>query len=173
MKISRRDFIKMGGTSAAGAGAAIASGGLLTPARVTAADNIRATLPYPENPVTNSNKLKINTPVTFMYPDSSSPCVLIRMGTKVPGGIGPDEDIVAYSSLCTHMGCPVIYDTETRNFKCPCHFSLFDPEKGGQMVIGQATENLPRILLSYNAHTGDITAVGVDGLIYGRQANIY
>jgi len=173
MKISRRDFIKMGGASAAGAGAAIASGGLLNPTQVMAADNGRATLPYPENPITNANQLAVNTPVKFMYPDNSSPCVLVRMGTKVPGGIGPDEDIVAYSGLCTHMGCPVNYDTETRNFKCPCHFSLFDAEKGGQMVIGQATENLPRILLSYNDQTGDITAVGVDGLIYGRQANVF
>jgi arsenite oxidase small subunit len=172
-KISRRDFIKLGGASAAGTGAAIASGGLLNPVQATAADNGRATLPYPENPVTNTNKLAVNTPVTFMYPDSGSPCVLVRMGTKVPGGIGPDEDIVAYSSLCTHMGCPVMYDTETRTFKCPCHFSLFDAEKGGQMVTGQATESLPRILLSYYADTGDITAIGVDGLIYGRQANVF
>ena len=32
-------------------------------------------------------------------------------------------------------------------FKCPCHFSMFDAEKGGQMICGQATENLPRIVL--------------------------
>jgi len=40
------------------------------------------------------------------------------------------------------------------------------------MVTGQATENLPRILLSYNKDSGEITAVGVDGLIFGRQANV-
>jgi len=40
------------------------------------------------------------------------------------------------------------------------------------MVIGQATEDLPRILLSYNKDTGDIKGVGVSGLIFGRQANI-
>ena len=29
---------------------------------------------------------------------------------RVPAGVGPDGDIVAYSSLRTHMGCPVVYD---------------------------------------------------------------
>ena len=40
------------------------------------------------------------------------------------------------------------------------------------MVTGQATEDLPRILLAYDAATDSIHAVGVDGLIYGRQSNI-
>jgi arsenite oxidase small subunit len=40
------------------------------------------------------------------------------------------------------------------------------------MVCGQATENLPRIKLDYDAKTDSIHASGVDGLIYGRQSNI-
>ena len=40
------------------------------------------------------------------------------------------------------------------------------------MVCGQATENLPRVVLEYDAKTDTVTAVGVDGLIYGRQSNI-
>jgi arsenite oxidase small subunit len=69
------------------------------------------------------------------------------MGSAVPGGIGPNKDIVAYSTLCTHMGCPVQYDGGTKVFKCNCHFSMFDAENNGQMVCGQATEDLPRVLL--------------------------
>jgi arsenite oxidase small subunit len=42
----------------------------------------------------------------------------------------------------------------------------------GQMVCGQATEDLPMIKLSYDAKNDSVTAVGIDGLIYGRQANI-
>jgi arsenite oxidase small subunit len=94
------------------------------------------------------------------------------MGSAVPGGIGPNQDIVAYSSLCTHMGCPVQYESATKVFKCGCHYSLFDAENAGQMVCGQATEDLPRVLLDYDAKTDTVSAVGVDGLIYGRQANI-
>ena len=134
--------------------------------------NTGTTLDYPKTAVGNANQLPINKPVNFNYPDSRSPCALIRMGQAVPGGMGPDQDIVAYSILCNHMGCPLNYDPESRTFKCPCHFSIFDSEKAGQMVIGQATEDLPRILLSYNKDTGDIKAVGVSGLIFGRQANI-
>jgi len=171
-KVSRRDFLKMGGTGAAATGAAIATGGLLGTTTAEAADSGRTTLPYPVNKVANANKLVVNKPVSFTYPDKASPCVLVRMGHAVPGGVGPKKDIVAYSTLCTHMGCPVSYDTKSRNFKCPCHFSVFDSEKTGQMVTGQATENLPRILLTYNTKSGDVRAIGIDGLIYGRQSNI-
>jgi len=39
-------------------------------------------------------------------------------------------------------------------------------------VCGQAPTSLPRIVLEYNAKTDTVTAVAVDGLIYGRQANV-
>lgn len=53
-----------------------------------------------------------NAPITFWFPDASSPCAAIKMGAPVPGGVGPNKDIVAYSTLCTHMGCPVAYDAD-------------------------------------------------------------
>jgi arsenite oxidase small subunit len=96
----------------------------------------------------------------------------VKTGKPVPGGVGPDADIVAYSSLCTHMGCPVNYDAAERIFKCPCHYSMFDAELSGEMICGQATENLPQIELRYNAKDGSISAVSVNGLIYGRQSNL-
>ncbi len=40
------------------------------------------------------------------------------------------------------------------------------------MVTGQATENLPQIVLSYNDDEKSVYAISVQGLIYGRQANI-
>ena len=36
---------------------------------------------------------------------------------------------------------------------------MFDAELGGQMICGQATENLPQIELDYNAKDGSVTAV--------------
>jgi len=169
MSISRRNFIKLSG------GIAVGSASLASPAVLAVQnrpDSGRTTLSYHQLAVGFAKKLRPNTPVNFTYPDESSPCALIKMGEPVPGGVGPDRDIVAYSTMCTHMGCPVNYDQNARTFKCPCHFSLFDPEMAGQMVDGQATENLPRILLEYNAKDDAITALGVDGLIYGRQANV-
>lgn len=172
-KLNRRDFLKMGGQTAVFAGAAVATAGVATgaPAPVSGKGN-NATLDYPQLAIDKAAALPLNTAVTFFYPDTSSLCAIVRMGHAVPGGVGPDRDIVAYSTWCTHMGCPVSYDPDSRNFKCPCHFSVFDSEKSGQMVTGQATENLPRIVLRHDPGDDSVTAIGVDGLIYGRQANI-
>ena len=169
MKLSRRIFLKSSGGAAAAVGSAAA---VLAPSSAQAAEASGTTLRYPKRSVGKGTGMPVNQVVNFFYPDASSPCVAIRMGSKVPGGVGPNGDIVAYSTLCTHMGCPVQYDGGTKTFKCNCHFSIFDPENGGQMVCGQATEDLPRVLLDYDSKSDTVTAVGIDGLIYGRQANV-
>lgn len=167
---SRRAFLK---TSTAGAatGAAIGGGAIFGASDAQGATG-RASLEYPALDITKAADLQVGTPVSFTYPDSASPCTLIKTGSRVPGGVGPDGDIVAYSTLCTHMGCPVSYDQEARTLKCPCHFSTFDPENAGQMICGQATENLPVIVLDHNADNDTVRAIAVEGLIYGRQSNV-
>lgn len=167
--ISRRNFLKISGGVAAGAGASLAG---VSTVEAKVVETGRTTLPYPHKVVTRTRELKVNVPVSFNFPDAASPCTLIKLGRTVPGGVGPDKDIVAYSALCTHMGCPVSYDTATRAFRCPCHYSTFDAELSGQMICGQATEDLPQIVLRYDAKTDAVTAVAVEGLIYGRQANV-
>ena len=170
VKMGRRFFLKSGGT------AAVVAGSVIIPIHnanaAPAADAGATTLNYPNKAVGKAGGMPVNQVVSFTYPDASSPCVAIRMGAPVPGGVGPNKDIVAYSTLCTHMGCPVSYDGGSRTFKCGCHFSVFDPEMSGQMVCGQATEDLPMIKLSYDTKNDSVTAIGIDGLIYGRQANI-
>ena len=171
--ISRRSFLKVSGSSVA-SGAAIVIAPMTANAAASAApvDSGRTNLAYPRKVVGMAGRLGVDTPLMFAYPDAASPCAAVKIGTAVPGGVGPDRDIVAYSTLCTHMGCPVAYEAGTKTFKCGCHFSMFDAEKGGQMVCGQATEELPRIVLKYDAKTDAVSAVGVEGLIYGRQANV-
>jgi arsenite oxidase small subunit len=166
-EVSRRTFLKLTGTVAAGVGVVGAGNAEAAPPAQT-----RTTLPYPAKVVGSAAKLQVDAPQSFTYPDAASPCTLVKTGKPVPGGVGPDADIVAYSNLCTHMGCPVNYDASERVFKCPCHFSLFDAELSGQMICGQATENLPQIELRYSAKDGSISAVSVNGLIYGRQSNL-
>ncbi len=167
--VSRRDFFRISGGLAAGAGVAVSG---LASANGEATPNTATTLPYPAKAVGKSGGMKVNVPVAFNYPDAASPCQAIKMGEAVPGGVGPNNDIVAYSILCTHLGCPTAYDAKDRCFKCPCHFSIFDAEKSGQTVCGQAPTNLPRIVLGYDAKSDTVNAVAVDGLIYGRQANV-
>ncbi|MBC8751887.1 MULTISPECIES: arsenate reductase (azurin) small subunit [Paraburkholderia] len=171
LKVGRRTFLKLGGGSIA-ATAATAFVPQVGAAATNAVDTSKTKLPYPHKPVAQLAHMAPNTPVSFAYPDAASPCVAIKMGSRVPGGVGPDGDIVAYSAMCTHMGCPVAYEPTTKVFKCPCHFSMFDAEKAGQMIAGQATENLPRVRLHYDEKTGAVSAVGMEGLIYGRQANV-
>jgi len=169
--VTRRAFLKLSGSGAATAAAAAGAAVFAPPAEAVQVDAGRTSLPYPRKVVATVSSLKANTPVNFSFPDASSPCTVVKLGRPVSGGVGPDKDIVAFSTLCTHMGCPVAYDTGTRTFRCGCHYSVFDAELGGQMVCGQATENLPQVTLEIDAQ-GGLVATAVNGLIYGRQANV-
>ena len=168
-KLSRRGFLKASGSGVA-AGAAVSVGAVVASPEARAAGG--ALPAYEKKLVGQAGKLAVGQPVTFAYPDDTSPCTLVKIGRAVPGGVGPDGDVVAYSSLCTHMGCPVVYDGGSATFRCPCHFSSFDAELSGQMICGQATENLPQIVLEHDAADDSVSAVAVNGLIYGRVANI-
>lgn len=160
-QLTRRRFIQT--TGAAGVGAA--ASGVIRPGASAA-----ATTDYPVTPIVALGELPPGTTVPFTYPDDRSPAILLRMATSVMGGVGPDASIVAFSSLCTHKGCPVSYKPEHRLLICPCHWSTFDPEKAGSLVIGQASQPLPRIELQIES--GQVVATGVEGLIYGRHTNL-
>jgi len=125
---------------------------------------------YPVTPIIALDALSPGTAVPFAYPDDRSPALLLRMAAEALGGVGPDASIVAFSSLCTHKGCPVSYKPEHRLLICPCHWSTFDPEKAGSLVIGQASQPLPRIELRIESDM--VVATGVEGLIYGRHTNL-
>ena len=74
------------------------------------------------------------------------------------------EDIVAYSKLCTHVGCPVgLYQADEALLLCPCHQSTFDVLRGAKPVFGPAARSLPQLPLSvddegYLIATGDFEA---------------
>jgi len=79
--------------------------------------------------------------------------------------------MVAYSILCPRKGFPLAYVAADRTLNCPGHYSRFDCEKGGLQIWGQATPNLPQLELRVDA-AGDVRAIGVDELIYGRLSNV-
>lgn len=170
-KLSRRIFMMTTGGGAAALATSALSPAHAAPGTAAAASGA-TTLNYPKRAVGKAKAMPVNEAVSFSYPDASSPCYAIRMGSPVPGGVGPNSDIVAYSGMCTHMGCPVSYDGGTRTFKCGCHFSIFDPENSGQMVCGQATEDLPQVLLEYDPRNDSVQAIAINGLLYGRQSNV-
>lgn len=162
-RLTRRRFIRT--TGAAGAGAVAAS---VIPPRVAAAGT--ETADYPVQPIVELSALAPGATVPFTYPDDRAPALLLHMNEAALGGVGPDSSIVAFSTLCTHKGCPVAYRPDHRLLICPCHWSSFDPAKAGGLVIGQASQALARIELRIEADM--VVAIGVDGLIYGRHTNL-
>jgi len=60
----------------------------------------------------------------------------------------PDGNI-AYSKICTHVGCPVgLYQEDTHELVCPCHQSTFDVLDGARPRFGPATRGLPQLPLA-------------------------
>jgi ubiquinol-cytochrome c reductase iron-sulfur subunit len=73
------------------------------------------------------------------------------------------SNIVAYSKICTHVGCPVaLYEQTTHHILCPCHQSTFDAANGANVIFGPAARALPQLPLmldsqGYIAAASDFT----------------
>ena len=62
------------------------------------------------------------------------------------------DGIVAYSKICTHVGCPVaLYEQQTHHLLCPCHQSQFDVSEGAKVIFGPASRPLPQLPISIDA----------------------
>ena len=62
------------------------------------------------------------------------------------GGPARWNEYVAYSKICTHLGCPVsLYERETGRILCPCHQSQFQITEDAKPVFGPATRSLPAL----------------------------
>ncbi|MFB9836368.1 cytochrome bc1 complex Rieske iron-sulfur subunit [Actinoallomurus acaciae] len=54
--------------------------------------------------------------------------------------------IVAYSKICTHVGCPAaLYEQTTHHILCPCHQSTFDALDSAKVIFGPAARPLPQL----------------------------
>ena len=130
---------------------------------------------YPRKFITRLSSLKLDEPFDFEYPDEGdyAESMLVKMGVRAGGGIGPDQDVVAFNYTCTHQGGP-LNDTYKARDKalgpCPLHLSTFDLVRHGIFISGQAYQSLPQVLLQLEGD--DIYAVGMFGLIFGRIDNL-
>lgn len=130
---------------------------------------------YPRKKIARLSDLKQDAPISFRYPHDHYNCtnLLIKLGVAAEGGVGPDRDVVAFNTLCTHMGGPLMaaYQKEHKVLgPCPFHLSMFDLTKHGIITSGSATQSLPQIMLEVSAE--EIYAVGVMGLLYGFNDNM-
>ncbi len=73
----------------------------------------------------------------FRYPTDQDPCIAVRT---------PEGKLVAYSQVCTHLSCAVVYSKAENKLLCPCHKGEFNINMGTP-VAGPPTRPLPRIKL--------------------------
>lgn len=71
----------------------------------------------------------------FRYPTHADPAVLLRVG---------EQEVVAFSQKCTHLGCVVYYEADEHRWHCPCHEGNFDAQSG-TVLSGPPTRPLGRI----------------------------
>lgn len=88
--------------------------------------------------------------IRFTYPGERDPALLLRL---------EDDVYVAYSVICTHLACEVLWQRDTTELYCPCHNGVFDPADGAP-VAGPPERPLPRIRLE--RRDAAIVAVGED-----------
>ncbi len=92
----------------------------------------------------------------------------------VNGGITvKSKHFIAFSRICTHLGCPVDFNSDIEAIAlasnhrvsnpvliCHCHLSLFDILKAGRVISGPAVEPLPRIQLK--VEDDQLVAIGIE-----------
>ncbi|MBD0672007.1 ubiquinol-cytochrome C reductase [Streptomyces sp. CBMA156] len=70
------------------------------------------------------------------------------------------EGILAYSKICTHVGCPIsLYEQQTHHALCPCHQSTFDLADGARVIFGPAGHPLPQLKIITD-EKGNLVATG-------------
>ncbi len=125
-----------------------------------------------------ASSMKVGEAV-LAYPvgKSSNPSNLVQLirieenEFKPPTDIGlTDQGFVAYSAICTHLGCTVSW---MRNEKAPaasftecfCHNSIFDPSRGAKVMGGPAPIPLAQIGVKVNNDGALIFTSGFKGPI--------
>ena len=153
---SRRDFLLGGGKLV-----------LLAAASTLAAPVWAQRAEHAPLSVARLSALKLGEPFYFEYPQAGDLNMLVKLGVAAGGGIGPQADVVAFSTRCTHLGAK-LQDALQAGMQvlgpCPRHLTTFDLSRHGVVITGHATASLPQVVLELD---GDhIRAVGMQGLVY-------
>jgi arsenite oxidase small subunit len=169
---SKREFLKVGlslSVLLAVGGIAAVSRSISSPAATTSGQPTT----FPRVEVANLGDLVVNVPVFFNYPLDDEPNMLVKLGQKASGGVGPDGDIVAFSLLCQHLGCvysfvpPGSSPTCKHSYSasgpvgfCCCHGSIYDLLNDAKVIGGPSPRPLPHVILDVES-SGDIYAISM------------
>lgn len=78
-------------------------------------------------------------------------------------------DVVAYSSICTHQGCPTKELGSIGQGKgkiiCTCHGSIYDPADNAKVLGGPAPKRLPALPLKVDASGQLVAKAGFTGKV--------
>jgi ubiquinol-cytochrome c reductase iron-sulfur subunit len=62
------------------------------------------------------------------------------------------EGIIAFSKICSHMGCAVaLYEQTTKHLLCPCHQSTFDVTRAAKVIFGPSARALPQLAITVDS----------------------
>jgi len=126
-EVTRRDFARF---LVLGAGA-MAAGNVA----LAAWTQLRTINTGEPRPIVALEAVPVGTTHLFKYPGDSDPAILLRL---------PDDEVVAFSQKCTHLGCVVYYQSDEDRWHCPCHEGNFDTVSGN-VISGPPTRPLGRI----------------------------
>ena len=168
---SRREFLK----AAAAISGVLAVAGIASVMKSVVIPSVPTPtqLTFPRVKVSSLDELSTGTVVIFNYPLDNEPNLLVKLGQRAEGGVGPDRDIVAFSQVCQHLGCIWGYvapgKSPTANPKyvaagpvgyCPCHGSVYDLTQAAKVIGGPAPRPEPQVTLEVDA-SGDVYATGM------------
>ncbi len=144
--VTRRElakFLTLGSALLAGANAVVAVVG----AR-------RKPETYEPRRVASASAIAPGQSMLFRYPSDDDPCVLVRMR---------DGTLAAFSQVCTHLSCAVVYRPDEERLFCPCHngaFACSGGHGGARPVAGPPERALPRIAIELR--DDEVWALGVE-----------
>jgi len=140
--VTRREmakFLALGSAVLAGANGALAVAGALHQDR-----NL------PEVKIGSATQIAPGGSILFNYPTERDPCILVR---------GEGGELRAYSQVCTHLSCAVIYREEEKTLFCPCHHGYFALDDG-RPTAGPPIRRLPQIKVEQRGE--DLFATGIE-----------
>lgn|GEM_PF-3334041 len=103
-----------------------------------------ATTASTDNVLVKVGEMLEGTSFDFTLPNGRTPAILVHL---------PDGDFVAYTSLCTHQMCTVVYLPAKAAFRCPCHGSTFSVADGS-LIHGPATSGLFKLAIEVDKAGG-------------------
>ena len=147
-----------------------------------------------------ATRLLVGETYLFNYPFQTTPCFLLNLGHAAkpvgplatengqsyfwPGGVGPNQSIVAFAAICAHkMSHParsvsfinyrhqaVNYDDQDKApqrgeqlIYCCSEKSVYDPNQGARVLGGPAKQPLTTILIEHDENTDELFALGTMG----------